>query len=353
MSSATAKTDSTIVSISSIIFDSETQSRVTIDYEKVGEYQAAIKDGDQFPPITVFFDGESYWIGDGFHRAMAYRAAGLNEVPAIVHPGGKRDAILHAVGANATHGMPRSNEDKRRSVKTMLDDEEWATWTDTLIAKQCSVSINFVGKLRPISDPSLNGSMMRPRKTSTGRTINTANIGKRAKSSPKTEPAPAVNGEANGHPKGLEPKSPEPQVEPEASEELGVAEIIDRARAKAEDDREWLEGLRRREGEPTVREQLPQRKRAKFDEDALIYRGMHTAGFWQSFANLAVQLTGDKKTGGAKGANYARLLSWFRRLDHPKDWVLCPACQGTGLSNGRACPAKNCNQNGYIVEANG
>ena len=28
--------------------------------------------GDQFPPIDVFFDGQNYWLVDGFHRLQAH-----------------------------------------------------------------------------------------------------------------------------------------------------------------------------------------------------------------------------------------------------------------------------------------
>ena len=34
---------------------------------------------------------------------------------------------LHSVGANATHGLRRSNADKRRAVVLLLEDEEWSS----------------------------------------------------------------------------------------------------------------------------------------------------------------------------------------------------------------------------------
>jgi len=44
--------------------------------------------------------------------------------------GTQRDAILHSVGANATHGLRRSNQDKRKAVVTLLEDNEWCQWSD-------------------------------------------------------------------------------------------------------------------------------------------------------------------------------------------------------------------------------
>jgi hypothetical protein len=59
-----------------------------------------------------------------------------------------RDAILFSVGANATHGHRRTNEDKRRAVLKLLNDREWSKWSDREIARQCSVGNKFVGDLR-------------------------------------------------------------------------------------------------------------------------------------------------------------------------------------------------------------
>ena len=74
--------------------------------------------------------------------------AGEEEISADIRPGTQRDARLFAVGANQTHGLRRSNEDKRRAVLVLLKDEEWCTWSDREIAKRCGVTHPFVAKLR-------------------------------------------------------------------------------------------------------------------------------------------------------------------------------------------------------------
>jgi hypothetical protein len=56
--------------------------------------------------------------------------------------------MLHSVGANATHGYPRSHDDKRMAVKTLLGDAEWSRWSDGEIARRCAVTQQFVSKLR-------------------------------------------------------------------------------------------------------------------------------------------------------------------------------------------------------------
>ena len=137
-----------VLKISEIKFDKKTQSRVEMNNEVITEYAAAIQDGAEFPPITVFFDGSSWWLADGYHRFHAHKQAGKEYIKAIVNQGTQRDAILYSVGANASHGLRRTNADKRKAVMTLLEDEEWAGWSDNAIARQCSVSPDTVGRIR-------------------------------------------------------------------------------------------------------------------------------------------------------------------------------------------------------------
>jgi hypothetical protein len=47
---------------------------------------------------------------------------GLAKISADVREGSRRDAILYAVGANASHGLKRTNRDKRNAVRVLLKD---------------------------------------------------------------------------------------------------------------------------------------------------------------------------------------------------------------------------------------
>src|SRR6266446_5418739 len=118
--------------------------------------------GLRFPAIVLFTDGQHYWLGDGFHRILAARAAGLTDFPADVRPGAQRDALLYSISSNAEHGLPRTNADKRKAVLLLLADAEWSQWSDGQIARRCQVSQVFVSKLR--KGASHNGYEMQPRK---------------------------------------------------------------------------------------------------------------------------------------------------------------------------------------------
>lgn len=131
-----------------IRIDGGTQPRCAISEEIVKEYAEAMTAGAILPPVDVFFDGASYWLADGFHRYHAAKQVGLVHVPATVHAGTRRDAVLFSVGANSSHGLRRTNDDKRKSVTALLSDEEWSQWSDHEVARRCCVSAPFVGDVR-------------------------------------------------------------------------------------------------------------------------------------------------------------------------------------------------------------
>jgi len=165
-----------------LTLDKDVQQRTRININTVKSYIEAMEEKLEFPPVTVFSDGEKNWVADGFHRVFAARALKLEELEADVRQGSKRDAILHSVGSNDSHGLPRTNEDKRKAVTTMLSDSEWRQWSDKQIARQCAVSARFVGKIRLGLFPTVNGSQTESkpdvRKCADGRNRNIANIGR-------------------------------------------------------------------------------------------------------------------------------------------------------------------------------
>lgn len=128
--------------------DGDTQPRVMIDENVVIEYAELYRDGKTLAPVIVFFDGATYWLADGFHRYYASKNAGKEQVAAEVHIGMRRDAILHSVGANADHGLRRTNEDKRKAIQTLLKDEEWKLWSNYEIARKCLVHEKSVRRMR-------------------------------------------------------------------------------------------------------------------------------------------------------------------------------------------------------------
>lgn len=137
-----------LMDLNRLNIDGGTQTRVALNEAVVAEYAEALLEGAKLPMVTAFFDGSTYWLADGFHRYFAHKQAKKGGINVDVRQGTKRDAVLFSTGANSTHGLRRTNEDKRRAVRVLLDDEEWSTWSDREIAKQCDVSHTFVANLR-------------------------------------------------------------------------------------------------------------------------------------------------------------------------------------------------------------
>ena len=119
----------------SCIKDGGAQMRVEMNPDIINEYAEAMLNGAVFPPIIIYFDGTDYWPGDGYHRIEAARKIERYNISAEVREGSARDAILCGIGSNATHGLRRTQADKRRAVENLLTDPEWARWSDRKIAR--------------------------------------------------------------------------------------------------------------------------------------------------------------------------------------------------------------------------
>lgn len=188
-------TESIEIKVSQIRTDGGTQPRAQLNYITVAEYAESIEDGATFPPVEVMYDGSDYWLWDGFHRLDAHKKAGCTAIRANVKQGTRRDAVLASVGANNSHGLRRTNDDKRRAVMTLLNDAEWVKWSDREIARRCAVGNNLVSEMRKSilsSDDSMNNgrTFVHP-KTGQPTTMNTTNIGKAVTppmSTPRLEP---------------------------------------------------------------------------------------------------------------------------------------------------------------------
>jgi len=227
------------LALTKVTIDGGTQSRVALNEEVVFEYADAIRRGATLPPVVVFHDGGTYWLADGFHRFHAHRAARAEDIDADVYTGTKRDAVLHSVGANANHGLRRSNDDKRRAVQTLLNDPEWSQWSDRQIAQACCVSPPLVASAR--ASVTVNSFSEEPAerryttKHGTKAVMNTANIGKR-------EPERAQPGEAGTTPPPTAAPPVPAAVESDSSTHGALAEAGEPA-GLGDDDVPSLESL--------------------------------------------------------------------------------------------------------------
>jgi hypothetical protein len=135
------------IALADLTLDPELACRAEgVDAATVEEYAEAMKAGAAFPAVVVFQDGKSSWLADGWHRCAAAELAGLTELPADVRQGGRREALLHAAGANAAHGLRRTRADVQRAIAALL--EAFPKWSDRKIAAAVGVHNETVGAVR-------------------------------------------------------------------------------------------------------------------------------------------------------------------------------------------------------------
>jgi len=121
------------------------QTRVSTDSTYIEELADRMKSGAAFPPITVVRNGSGAWLADGIHRLDAAIMAGKKiEVNYIA--GDRKKAVEIACGANQSHGLRRSNADKRRAVGMAL--KEFSGKSDRALADMCGVGRPLVAELR-------------------------------------------------------------------------------------------------------------------------------------------------------------------------------------------------------------
>jgi len=166
------------LSLNQIRIDGGTQARAEINQITVVEYVQAIKEGHHFPPIVVFYDGDSYWLADGFHRLEASRKALFKDIEVELKLGTLREAVLYAVGANAEHGLRRTPADKHHAVSLLLADEEWSSWSDRMIARKTFTSPPFVAKVRSMVTENIYSERIYTNKHGSSSSMDTSGIGK-------------------------------------------------------------------------------------------------------------------------------------------------------------------------------
>ncbi len=135
--------------IREIVLNQRCQARVEPHPDIVDEYAAAYRSKAKMPPVDVFIvDGAPHLI-DGWHRISgAIKAEATWITCEIVGTGTLEEAVWKALAANQTHGIRRTNEDKRRAVRLALESPIGNEQSARVLAEHVGVSVDFVSRLR-------------------------------------------------------------------------------------------------------------------------------------------------------------------------------------------------------------
>jgi len=156
-----------------IRIDGGTQPRAALLIDVMEDYAEQMRNGVEFPPITVFFDGKEYWLADGVRPD--------DPIEAEVIQGTQSEAQWYSYGVNKAHGLRRTREDKERAIRAALTHPKGNELPDRRIADHVGVSPTTVGKVRKELESSVQIGQMRSRTVNRGKSRyrqNTTNIGK-------------------------------------------------------------------------------------------------------------------------------------------------------------------------------
>jgi hypothetical protein len=173
--------------VSDIRIDGGTQVREKLNQDRVNSYAEQMNDGAVFPPITVFFDGSSYWLASGFHRLFAEKQRGTEVIKATVMNGTVHEAEYFACGDN-NHGLNMTPEDYRRSIIKMLNNPKAKDFSNIQIANHVGTSASTVGRVKKEQNIKPAEKVTYTDKHGNEVTMDTSKIGKRpAKPEPEAE----------------------------------------------------------------------------------------------------------------------------------------------------------------------
>jgi hypothetical protein len=315
--------------LDAVLIDPALQMREGMNEATIDEYAEAMKEGVAFPPVVVFrAPNGRLWLSDGFHRFKAARRAGRTHLEAEVRPGDRRDALLHAAGANAAHGLRRTRADKQKAVRAVLDDPELCEKSSREIAKICLVSEFLVRSIRAEDGGAIN-------RTPGAAGANDPPAGQPKDITTNTTP-PQANGQAHSSDSDptTAPELPAPPIPPNLKPPPGAGDAWEPPRT-LEEYRQYQEETRAANvPRDMVGNELPPRLRDVFAhtfyDDAQRWLGF-IASHVQKDPRLFVRLHVYPM---AANSFYSRLLAWEQEarqfLEYHRPHAVCIDCRGEG-----------------------
>src|SRR5579871_844875 len=129
------------VSMEVIIRDFTLQVRTQLDDGLVRKYARELSNGAVFPSILLANIGGGLFLIDGFHRHSAYHSLGIRQIPAIIEPMNRRQALCKAALANLANGKPLNATERRKAFRKFirgggyrLSKDKWMSYREVAMA---------------------------------------------------------------------------------------------------------------------------------------------------------------------------------------------------------------------------
>lgn len=329
-----------------------TQMRPDRDPEREAFFEELYEEGRKVPRVVIYRTPEGYLVVDGWNRIYGRMAAGFVDIDAIIHEGKTvEEALEAAAGANSEGSKPRCRMTLRNSIFTLCD------------IHGADKSPKFYAELAKVTFRTAATYLEKYRAANNlgQRTHTEGADGKKYPARlPKKDAAGSANGKAKKvpdevvetfDPEGVvlasddDEDAPEVVIRPDIPDNApkrakeAAARAEEAKREKHREDMRWLASLKRDNGEPSIREELPEHKRSGFDAAALQYRDFTQSREHKDWVRKAIAHFGlEAKGKGARGP-VAVAFAAVLQTDHPRDWVVCYTCKGTGKRDQKQCPS--------------
>jgi hypothetical protein len=104
--------------------------------EIVSEWVQLIEPTKESSPMKVCFDGEKYWLFDGYHRLEAMKSLGFNRCDVIINRGDRRDALRRYIN-DKLKGKKTFAQSKvfKHCMKLIIEDPVWSAQADAELSR--------------------------------------------------------------------------------------------------------------------------------------------------------------------------------------------------------------------------
>ncbi len=182
--------------------DRSLQTRVKLDEAAIEDYTAIVENGGELDAGIAYRlpDGRLALVA-GFHRAEAYRRAGIDSMSVEIREGAEFWAIRAGVADNNRHmGVRFTSADRRKVVEMLLG--KFPQYGDGLVASAAGVDRSTVVRHRRRLEEAGTCSNATSRIGADGREIAVGKIGKAkvAKQVTLTEASPSLGSQIEGKP---------------------------------------------------------------------------------------------------------------------------------------------------------
>lgn len=92
----------------------------------VNEWVELIGPTNDSSPMKVCFDGDKYWLFDGYHRLEAIKSLGFNQCDVIIYRGDRRDALRRYIKDKLKVKNEHSfSKVFKHCMEVLISDKEW------------------------------------------------------------------------------------------------------------------------------------------------------------------------------------------------------------------------------------